>query len=190
MTVNPITGINVSEDRFVVYLPGQTSSSNQTATWPRLDGGPVSGGLGGQRWYKKVSTAPPTYDHRYTLQTTFAAVDADPAAPEGHPTGEWRATYALNKLSPEDLKLQVETAFQAEVRKQFPDTENPTTLLLAAKAITKKQSGAVLTAEEQATLDAITSVGDRVQQLVVAKMDFEAAIDADEDYDLSVWPTV
>jgi len=90
----------------------------------------------------------------------------------------------------ETLKAQVETAFQAEVRKQFPDTENPSTLLLAAKALAKKQTGAVLTTEEQAILDAVTSTGDRVTQLMAAKVAFDTAIDADEDYDLSVWPQV
>lgn len=190
MAAHPETGIDRTIDRFVVFLPGQTKSTDMNALWPRLDGGPVSGGLGGERWYRKVTVDPPPYDHRYALQTENGPVDTDPAPPEGYPTGEWRPVYTLNERSAETLKLQVETAFQAEVRKQFPDTENPTTLLLAAKAIANKQKGAVLTQEETDTLDSIVSVGDRVQQLVVRKMELDAAIDADEDYDLSVWPQV
>ena len=190
MAAHADTGIDRDIDRFVVFLPGQTKSTATNELWPRLDGGPVSGGLGGQRWYKKVTIEPPPHDHRYTLQTEMQAVDADPAPPEGYPTGEWQPVYTLNQRSAETQKLQVETAFQAEVRKQFPDTENPTTLLLAAKAIANKQQGAVLTQEETDTLASIVSVGDRVQQLVVRKLELEAAIDADEDYDLSVWPQV
>ena len=190
MAAHPYTGIDREVDRFVVFMPGQTGSSHQSALWPRLDGGPVSGGLGGQRWYKKVTIDPPPHDHRYTLQTEMQAVDTDPAPPEGYPTGEWRPVYTLVQRSAETLKLQVETAFQAEVRNQFPDTENPTTLLLAAKAIANKQQGAVLTQEETDTLASIVSVGDRVQQLVVRKLELDAAIDADEDYDLSQWPQV
>jgi hypothetical protein len=190
MAAHPDTGIDRDVDRFVVFLPGQTKSTATNELWPRLDGGPVSGGLGGQRWYKKVTVAPPPHDHRYTLQTENGPVDTDPAPPEGYPTGEWRPVYTLNQRSAETLKLQVETAFQAEVRKQFPDTENPSTLLLAAKALAKKQTGAVLTTEEQAILDAVTSTGDRVTQLMAAKVAFDAAIDADEDYDLSIWPQV
>jgi hypothetical protein len=147
MSVNEITVIDRDVDRFVVFLPGQSNSVNQNAQWPRLDGGPINGGFtNGDLYYKKVSVDPPQYDHRYSLNTTFGKVDTVPTPPPGYPVGTWQASYELVLRPLETLLDQIETAFQSEVRKQFPDTENPATLLLAAKALAKRQTGAVLTA--------------------------------------------
>lgn len=190
MAVNATTGVDPEVDRFAIYDFGLGSYINLNAVWPRPDGGPIVGGNPDRKYYKRTETERPDSDHRYTVATTWDRVDTDPAPPEGHPAGVYQQSHAVTKLPVADLKLQVETAFQQQVRLQFPDTENPSTLLLAAKALAKKQTGAVLTTEEQAILDAVTSTGDRVTQLMAAKVAFDAAIDADEDYDLTQWPQV
>lgn len=190
MALNETTGIDYDVHRFAVWQESGSRFIDFHAKWIRVDGGPVDGGINGLKYYKRVESPQPPKDHRYTIQTTWTAVDADPEAPEGWPAGEYVQTHQVQKLSNEVLKLQVESAFQTEVRKQFPDTENPSTLLLAAKALAKKQTGVVLTDEETATLAAVTSTGDRVTQLMSAKLAFDAAIDADEDYDLTQWPQV
>jgi len=191
MAVNPTTGIDRDVDRFVVFLPGQTNSVNTNAQWPRLDGGPISGGFpNGDQYYKKVTVEPPAYDHRYSLNTTFGKVDTVPTPPPGYPVGTWQASYELVLRPLETLLDQIESAFQAEVRKQFPDTENPATLLLAAKALAKRQTGVVLTAEEITSLDAITSVGDAVDQLVARRQELINSATAGEDYDQTIWPVL
>lgn len=191
MAVNPTTGIDRDVDRFVVFLPGQTNSVNTNAQWPRLDGGPISGGFtNGDLYYKKVTVDPPQYDHRYSLNTTFGKVDTVPTPPPGYPVGTWQASYELVLRPLETLLDQIESAFQAEVRKQFPDTENPATLLLAAKALAKRQTGVVLTAEEITSLDAVTSVGDAVDQLVARRQELINSATAGEDYDQTIWPVL
>ncbi len=190
MAANPTTGVDYEVDRFAIWRDSIGDYINLNAKWPRVDGGPIVGGNPDYKYYKRVPAERPDIDHRFNAPSVWDKTDTDPAPPEGHPTGTYDQAYTVTKLSTEELKLQVETAFQAEVRKQFPDTENPSTLVLAAKALAKKQSGAVLTDAEQATLDAVTSTGDRVAQLLTAKLEFDAAIDADEDYDLTQWPTV
>lgn len=191
MAVNPTTGIDRDADRFVVFLPGQANSVNTNAQWPRLDGGPISGGFpNGDQYYKKVHVDPPAYDHRYSLNTTFGKVDTVPTPPPGYPVGTWQASYELVLRPLETLLDQIESAFQAEVRKQFPDTENPATLLLAAKALAKRQTGTVLTDEEIASLAAVTSVGDAVDQLVARRQELIDAATAGEDYDQTIWPVL
>ena len=190
MPTNPVTGVDPEVDRFAIYDSSLAAFINLNAVWPRVDGGPIVGGNPNRSYYKRTEAERPDTDHRYTITTTWSRVDTDPTPPEGHPAGLYQQAHEVNRLPVADLKLQVETAFQQQVRLQFPDTENPSTLLLAAKALAKKQTGAVLTADEQAILDTVTSTGDRVTQLMAAKLAFDAAIDADEDYDLSQWPTV
>jgi hypothetical protein len=190
MAAHPVTGIDPAVDRFAIYDTSISEYTHKTAVWPVADGGPIVGGNPNRLWYKRQSTPQPEHDHRWSLDSEWNNVDTDPTPPEGHPRGVYLESHTLVKRPIETLKAQVETAFQAEVRKQFPDTENPSTLLLAAKALAKKQTGAVLTTEEQAILDAVTSTGDRVTQLMAAKVAFDAAIDADADYDLSIWPQV
>lgn len=190
MTVNTETGIDRDADRFVIKLASSGEIINYNAQWPRLDGGQISGGSTDLKYYKRVANTPPDVDHRYELQSEDVFTDISPAPAEGLPVGTFGTVYTPVKLPLNTLLAQIETAFQQQVRQQFPDTENPATLLLAAKALAKRQTGGVLTVDEEASLTAIASVGNAVDQLVAARKDFMDAAEADEDYDLTIWPVL
>lgn len=188
MAVNPETGIDPVVDRFVIYRPSTQQYTNMNATWPRVDGGQIVGANPDFEYYKKVEGDRPDTDHRFTVSSVSGRVPFDPVPAVGLPQGEFKPVYTITKLPLPDLIAQIETAFQQQVRTQFPDTDNPSTLILAAKAIAKKQSGATLTTEENAILDSVTSVGDKVAQLATRRQELIDAATADEDYDLTVWP--
>lgn len=190
MAVNTETGIDPVVDRFVIKSASTGAILNYSATWIRTDGGQISGGNTDLKYYKRVANTPPDIDHRYELQSEDVFTDITPAPAEGLPVGTFGTVYTPVKLPLNTLLAQIETAFQQQVRQQFPDTENPATLLLAAKALAKRQIGGVLTVDEEASLTAINSVGNAVDQLVVARKDFMDAAEADEDYDLTVWPVL
>jgi hypothetical protein len=190
MTLNVTTGIDQEVDRFAIKLASTGAIINYSAQWPRLDGGAVVGGNPDYKYYKRVANEPPQIDHRYELQSADVLTDITPIPAEGLPVGTFGTVYTPVKLPLNTLLAQIETAFQQQVRQQFPDTENPATLLLAAKALAKRQTGGVLTVDEEASLTAINSVGNAVDQLVVARKDFMDAAEADEDYDLTVWPVL
>src|SRR6056297_2525937 len=184
VTVNPETGIDADVDRFVVFPAGSDVSSHNNATWPRFDGGPISGGfVNGEKWYKKVESTPPTSDHRYTRTTTWGRVEADPAAASDYPAGTWEATHAVVRRPAEELKLQVDAEFQRQVRMTFPDSENPATIIEAAGVIARKQAGSPITTEQQTLLDSFIGMEDVIQTMRARQLALYAAIDADEDYD-------
>jgi len=189
MAVNPTTGIDYEVDRFVIKILSSGQIINLNATWPRTDGGAIQGGNPDYQYFKKQNGDQPQIDHRYSLEETTAFTLTTPAPAEGLPVGAYGITYTPVKRPLETLLIQIETEFQRQVRIQFPDTENPATLLLAAKALAKRQTGAVLAADETASLDAVTSVGNAVDQLVARRQELIDAATADEDYDQSVWPT-
>lgn len=190
MAVNPTTGIDPEVDRFVIWRPSTSQYTNMNATWPRTDGGQLVGANPDFEYYKKVVPSPPDIDHRYTLTTTYSRVATTPTPDVGLPQGTYEASFQTNLLPLEDLIAQIETEFQRQVRLQFPDTENPSTLIMAAKAIAKKQSGAQLTADEQALLDTVAATGDKVTQLAERRQELIDAATASEDYDITVWPTL
>jgi hypothetical protein len=198
MAQNSTTGIDPAVDRFVqvsvpdlglfdVADPATYNVTNFNAVWPRADGAALSGANPNILYFKKVDTEKPVVDHRYVLITTPTMTLADPVPAEGLPVGEYGQIHTPQKLSVEILKAQVETAFQFELRKRFPDSANPAVLLEAADAITRSQAGAALTTGEQAVLDDVTAVGDAVKQLRAKQAEFNAAIDADLDYDITDW---
>lgn len=189
MALNTTTGIDPTIDRFVIKVLSTGQIINLTATWPRTDGGAIQGGNPDYQYFKKQDGSQPQIDHRYSLAETTAFTLTTPAPAEGLPVGTYGITYTPMKRPLETLLIQIETEFQRQVRIQFPDTENPATLLLAAKALAKRQTGAVMTDDEAASLAAVTSVGDAVDQLVARRQELIAAATADEDYDQSVWPT-
>lgn len=190
MAVNTETGIDYDVDLFVVKLASTGNVINHNARWPRLDGGQIQGGNPDWKYYKRVAYPQPPIDHRYENQPAEVFTEIVPTPAEGLPVGTFGVQYTPVKLPRNTLLAQIETAFQQQVRQQFPDTENPATLLLAAKALAKRQIGGVLTVDEEASLTAINSVGNAVDQLVVARKDFMDAAEADEDYDLTVWPVL
>lgn len=190
MAVNPETGIDRDVDRFVIKLASSGEVINFDAQWPRLDGGALVGANPDYRYYKRITSEPPQIDHRYELQSAEVYTDLTPAPGEGLPVGTYEVVQTPVKLDLNTLLAQIETAFQQQVREQFPDTENPATLLLAAKALAKRQVGGVLTADEEASLNAVTAVGDKVDQLVARRQELMDAAEADEDYDLTVWPVL
>jgi len=185
MPANPTTGVDPVVDRFVIWRESTQQFTNMNATWPRTDGGPIEGGNPDFQYFKKLPGNPPDVDHRFTLTTTFGKVPTVPTAPEGYPVGTYEASYELTKLPVEDLKAQVETQFQMELQREFPQTNNPSVLIEAADAITRKQNGAVLTADQQSKLDAILGVGDVVARLRARQIEINAAIDANQDYDIT-----
>ena len=190
MTLNTTTGIDPAVDRFVIKVLSSGQIINLNATWPRTDGGAIQGGNPDYQYFKKQNGEQPQIDHRYSLEETTAFTLTTPAPAEGLPVGTYGITHTPVKRPLETLLIQIETEFQRQVRIQFPDTENPATLLLAAKALAKRQTGAVLTADETASLAAVTSVGDAVDQLVARRQELIDAATADEDYDQSVWPNL
>jgi hypothetical protein len=190
MALNTETGIDPAVDRFVIKLVSTGQVINHNAVWPRSNGGAIEGGNPDYQYYKRVNNTPPDIDHRYELATEDVFTLLSPVPAEGLPVGTFGTTYTPVKLPLNTLLAQIETAFQQQVRQQFPDTENPATLLLAAKALAKRQEGGVLTVDEEASLNAVTAVGDAVDQLVAARKVFMDAAEADEDYDLTVWPVL
>jgi len=191
MAVNPLTGIDAAVDRFVKFMPGQENSVHTNEVWPRLDGGPISGGFqDGSKWYKKVTVPPPVTDHRYSVNSPVGKVEADPPAAPGYPSGTWQAVHTLVLRPLEELIAQIETQYQLEVAKRLPATQDRPVISLAAKAMIKKIQGGVLTDAEQALLDTATLNGDGVAQLVARRDELIAAATANEDYDITDWPDV
>lgn len=190
MAVNATTGIDPEVDRFAIYRESTSEYLNMNAKWPRVDGGPIEGGNPDYKYYKRVSAERPDVDHRYTVATTWGKVEADPTPAEGHPSGTYEEQHTATKLPAEDLKLQVETEFQRQLQVLFPTSNDPSVLIEAADAITRKQNGAALTTAQQAVLDTVTSVGDAVAQLRARQAELNDAIDDDEDYDLTTGWTV
>jgi len=84
---------------------------------------------------------------------------------------------------------QIDTEFQAELQRRYPQVADLSTYILAADIITKKQNGGTLTSEEQSTLDAINTIGDDVRLMSQRRAEMKAAATAGEDYDISVWPS-
>lgn len=190
MAVNPTTGIDPVVDRFVIWRVSTQQYTNINASWPRVDGGQLVGANPDFEYYKKVDRTAPDVDHRYTLTTTFGRVETDPKPAVGLPQGTYEAQYELVKLPLADLIAQIETEYQRQVRLQFPETENPSTIINIGGILIKQQAGAVLTNTEQASLNAFVSVRDKIAQLAVRRAELVAAATADQDYDLTVWPNL
>lgn len=186
MTLNVTTGIDSEVDRFVIWRVSTSQFTNMNAVWPRTDGGQIVGANPDFQYFKKVPGTPPDIDHRYTLTTEFGKVPITPTPADGLPVGTYEAVYTLVKLPVEDLKIQVENEFQHQLTLQFPQTNNPAVLIEAADALARKDSAAVLTEDQQAKIDAILGVGDVLSQLRARQAALNAAIDADEDYDITI----
>lgn len=185
MAVNEITGIDPAVDRFAIWRVSTESFINLSATWPRVDGGPLVGGNPDFKYYKRVASEAPDADHRFTVSDSWEKVEASPAPPEGHPAGTYEQTYAVVRLPEEDLKLQVDAEFQRQVRLQFPDSENPATIIEAAGVIARKQAGTPITAAQQALLDSFIGMEDQISYMRARQEALHAAIEADEDYDIT-----
>ena len=185
MAVNPTTGIDPVVDRFVIWRVSTLQFTNMNATWPRTDGGELVGANPDFQYFKKVVGTPPDVDHRFTMTTEYGKVAITPAPAAGLPQGTYEAQYTLTKLSTADLKAQVDTEFQKQVRTQFPAVEDPSRLLLAAGALARKQDGATLTADQEAIIAAVKVNEDAIKQIEARRQALYAAIDADEDYDIT-----
>ena len=192
MAVNATTGIDPEVDRFAIYRESLGDFINVNATWPRVDGEAISGGNPDFRYYKRVVAERPDVDHRYTIATTWSRVDSAPAVnpSDGLPMGEYKQSHEATKLPVADLKLQVEAEFQRQQKLIYPDIDNPAVLLEGAGALIQKSNSAPLTTEEQGRLTLLTAVADGLKQLRARQAELNAAIDADEDYDLTEGWTV
>lgn len=186
MAVNEVTGIDYEVDRFVVWSVSQQRLVNSGfAVWPRFDGGPLVGANPDLKYYKRVSAEAPDTDHRFTVNSSWERVDSDPAPPEGHPAGTYAQTFEIVRLPNEDLKLQVDAEFQRQVRIQFPDSENPATIIEAAGVIARKQAGTPITDAQQSLLDSFIGMEDKISFMRGRQLALYAAIDADQDYDIT-----
>ena len=116
-------------------------------------------------------------------------MDTVPTPPLGYPVGTWQPSYELELRPLETQLAQIDTEFQAELQRRYPQVADLSTYILAADIITKKQNGGTLTSEEQSTLDAINAIGDDVRLMSQRRAEMKAAATAGEDYDISVWPS-
>lgn len=190
MALNPETGIDQAVDRFVIKLASTGAIINYNAQWPRLDGAAIFGGNLDWKYYKRVPNNSPDIDHRYELSTEDVFTDTTPAPAEGLPVGTFGTVYTPVKLELNTLLAQIETAFQEQVRMQLPDVGDPATLRQAASALAKRQTGAILTADEETLLQNVVVAGSKVDQLAARKAELMTAAENDDDYDLSVWPVL
>lgn len=189
--INPTTGIDAAVDRFVIFRVSTNQITNMNATWPRTDGGPLVGANPDFRYFKKVNSTPPDIDHRYTLTTTTGMVNATPAAAEGHPYGNYETIYEPVKLPVADLKRQVLDETKRQFSMRFPQADSIMELSEVADALSRRDAGLSLTTAQQAILGNMLGVGDFVSQLRARQAALNAAIDADEDYDITAgWPSV
>lgn len=190
MTLNVETGIDQAVDRFVIKLASTSAIINFNATWPRVDGGAIVAGNPDHKYYKRVANDPPPIDHRYELQSVDEFTDITPAPVEGLPIGTFCTAYTPVKLGLNTLLAQVETAYQQQVRLQFPETENPSTIIQVGGILIKQQAGAVLTSAETALVAAFVATKDKITLLATRRQELMDAAEADEDYDLTVWPVL
>jgi hypothetical protein len=187
MSANPDTGIDAAVDRFAIKSVSGGNFINLNAVWPRVDGAALSGANPDLAYYKRVATSRPDIDHRHTTAEVWAPFDFTPAVSpsSGLPVGEFRQSFTITKLDAADLKLQVDTEFQRQVRIQFPDVENPAKVVEAAGVLASKQAGAVLTTEQQALLDSFVGLQNKIRQMRDRVTELYTAIDEDEDYEIT-----
>lgn len=190
MAVNPTTGIDSVVDRFVIKLASTGAIINYNAIWPRVDGGQLVGANPDYKYYKRVTNEQPQIDHRYELQSVDVFTDLAPVPAEGLPVGTFGAAYTPVKLDTNTLLAQIETEYQRQVRLQFPETENPSTIIQVGGILIKQQAGAVLTTAEEALIAAFVATKDKIQQLATRRAELMTACEADEDYDLTIWPVL
>jgi hypothetical protein len=186
MSANPETGIDVAVDRFAIWRVSTESYTNFNATWPRADGGQISGANPDFQYFKRVNLPAPDADHRFTVESVWGKVATDPAPAVGLPMGTYQPEYTLVRRPVDELKLQVDAEFQKQVRLTFPDSENPATIIEAAGVIARKQAGSPITEAQQALLDGFIGMEDVISYMRQRQVALYAAIDADEDYDLTI----
>jgi len=189
MALNETTGIDAAVDRFVVKLLSSGQVINQNAVWPRADGG-VAGINPDWQYFKKVDQPQPPIDHRFTLDTVYGFTLTSPAPAAGLPVGTYGATYTPVRRELPELLAQIETEYQRQVRLQFPETENPSTIVNVGGILIKQQSGAVLIEAETTTLAAFVAVRDKLVLLAERRQELVDAATEDEDYDITVWPVL
>lgn len=186
MTRNVTTGIDPEVDRFVIFRTSTNQYTNMNAVWPRVDGGALVGANPDFQYFKKIAGTPPSYDHRYTMETAYNVVPTTPTPAEGLPVGTYEPTFTLSKRTIEELKAQVETEFERQFSLAVPLPSISSQLTATMDAVVRKQDGAVLTPKQQAKRAAAIAIGDKVAVLEARRDALLAAIDADEDYDLTI----
>jgi hypothetical protein len=201
MAVNPTTGIDPVNDRFVYVeaFDAETFDPNDKATYRvlnhnelwREDGEPRVGVNPRFMRFKKLPDQELETDHRYSVNTTPVMLVSGslPITDASLPVGTYQITKQAVLRSLDELLSQIETEYQRQVRLQFPDTENPTTIMFVGAASLKKQAGGVLTPAEEILLANYLATTDKVRLIADRKMELDAAAIAGEDYDLTFWPT-
>jgi hypothetical protein len=198
MALNETTGIDYEVDRFVyIFVPNDAAFDindpstyevrNWFAQWGRQDGAAINGLNPALRYYKRLPEFREDSDHRYTLNLNRTYVLTDPAPGPGLPVGTYQERFLAAKRSIEELKIQVANEFKRQVQLLVPQASDETTVVMAGDALARYAAGLTLTPAQQARLDALPAIGDAVEQLIAYRDQYLAAIDADQDYDLSFW---
>jgi len=190
MALNVTTGIDPAADRFVIKSLASGNVINFSASWPRGDGGAIQGGNPDLQYFKRVANDAPDIDHRYELQSADSFTLLSPAPADGLPVGTFGTTYTPVRRELNDLLAQIESEYQRQVRLQFPETENPSTIIQVGGILIKQQAGSVLTTGEQALIVAFVATKDKIAQLAIRRGELMTAAEADEDYDLTIWPVL
>lgn len=199
MAANAETGIDYDNDRFVkitahdintfdINDPSTYRVDSFNARWLRTDGGQANGANPAVMYFKKQPPATEDGDHRYrkVIQREML-ITVDPVD-TSLPVGTYQEKEVLEKYSNEELKAQVDVAFNRQVEKQVVSVESSLgALILHTGSLAKKSENQVATPEQQARIDAGIAATDIVEQLEAKRQEFYAAIDADEDYDLTIW---
>jgi hypothetical protein len=160
---------------------------HQNANWGRSDGAPISGMGERFMYFKKLPRQTVVIDHRYTKSTLPVMLLTDPAPPAGYPVGTYQEIEEAVLLPEADLKAQVDTAFQREIARRFPQVADPAVLIMGGGAIARKSDGATLTTDQTASVEAVKSLEDVIRQLDARRLEMYAAIEAEENYDIENW---
>lgn len=198
MAVNPETGIDAAVDRFV-YIEAfdmQTFDINDASTyrvlnwsavWPRTDGGEIAGANERFMYFKRMPLITRDVDHRYSKAVNQTLAMDPNASGASLPVGTFQQEEVAVKLSVDELKAQIQTAFQAEVRERFPEAEDPSLTLQIGRALAMKSEGGQLTEAQVALVERFKAYGEAVSQLEEKRAEKYLAAETDKDFDITDW---
>lgn len=171
---------------FDINDPATYRVLNFNAYWGRNDGAPIGGLNPRFMYFKRLEKETVAIDHRYTKSTAKEML-VSPAPPSGHPVGTYQEIESAALLDVDELKAQVDTAFQNEILSRFPAVADPAVLISAGGALARKADGATLAPDQAEAVETMKGLEDVVRQLATKRSEFYAAIDAGQDYDLEDW---
>ena len=169
-----------------MYSLSQSRIVRDNVTWPKIDGSPAEGVSEDIVYYRREIDDYPTVDPRFVVTSEWVLSDFSPLVPhsEGLPVGTYTLTHTATKRPPAVLKQQVDARFARELTEAFPDSANPALVIEATAALVQLQTGSITT-EQQAKLDAFAAMDAAIGVMRARVAALYAAIDADEDYDIT-----